>query len=71
LQDAWRTPGATRDYAKPDIGSLQVEYPPDNSRARRDADYQAYKDRLSNAWRNPAAAANAVERQGEQWRGGR
>ena len=45
--------------------------PDDNAQGRRDAAWAAYRDRLGNAWRTDPRAATAIERQGEQWRGGR
>jgi hypothetical protein len=75
LQDAWRTP--SRDCAEPDVGSPPAPATPEvlgtpEAQSRRDAAYAQYRDQLQNAWRtDPRAAATAIERQGEQWRGGR
>jgi hypothetical protein len=80
LRDAWRTLPA-RDDAQPDNSSpaevmrrhLRTE-PDDNAQARRDRAWAQYRDQLGNAWRqgrtDPSRAAE-IERQGEQWRGGR
>jgi hypothetical protein len=40
---------------------------------QRDAAWQQYKDRLSNAWRGRTdpSRASEIEREGERWRGGR
>jgi hypothetical protein len=76
LTDAWRTK-PMRDCAEPDIGSPPDPAAPEalgtpEAQRRRDAVYAKYRDALQNAWRtNPSAAANAIERQGEQWRHGR
>jgi hypothetical protein len=57
--------------------------PDDDAQARRDAAYRNYTTRLTEAWKNPPGVARAergrtdpraasrIERQGEQWRGGR
>jgi hypothetical protein len=80
LRDAWRRPG--RDAAQPDNNSptepmrrhLEPDQPePDadvDDQARRKA-YENFKTRLSNAYKTDPRAANAIEQQGERWRGGR
>ena len=77
--DAWRTP--SRDAAEPDLGSRPEEVmrmrrhlrtePDDDAQARRDAAWAQYRDQLGNAWKIDPRAATAIERRGEQWRGGR
>jgi hypothetical protein len=79
LRDAWRSPARRAvDNDQPDLTSRPGEVrrhlrtePDDNVQARRDAAWAAYKDQLSNAWRTDPRAATAIERQAEQWRGGR
>src|SRR5262249_27181165 len=98
LTDAWRTPA--RDPAQ---GSKPEELmrrhvrtdPDDDAQARKDASWEAYREQLGNAWKNPPGVTRAetailgggprsvvvkradpsgatrIERQGEQWRGGR
>jgi hypothetical protein len=74
LQDAWRL--RPKDAAEPDAGTellrrhLRTE-PDDNAQARRDAAWARYRDQLGRAWQADPGRATAIERQGEQWRGGR
>jgi len=87
LCDAWRAPsrgGGEPDAAEellrgaPDPGDpsammarhLRTEEP-DEAQARRDAAWAQYRDQLGNAWKIDPRAATAIERRGEQWRGGR
>jgi hypothetical protein len=79
LTSAWRTPLA-RDAGEPDaaeallkrhLRSEPTEPDEDDAQARRDRQWAEYCDRISNAWRTNPQAATTVERQGEQWRGGR
>jgi hypothetical protein len=43
----------------------------DDAQGRRDAAWAQYRDRLQSAWRTNPNAATQIERQGEQWRGGK
>jgi hypothetical protein len=77
--EAWRTPH--RDAPEPDNSSPAAtmrrhlagpDEPDDNNaQARRDAVWNDYKTRLASAWKTNPNAATQIERQGEQWRGGR
>jgi hypothetical protein len=77
LSDSWRLSG--RDAPQPDLGSrpdelmrshLQTESNAE-LQGKRDRIWAQYRDQLANAWRTNPQAASAIERQGEQWRGGR
>jgi hypothetical protein len=77
LRAAWRTV-PSRDAAEPDNSSspelmrrhLRTEE--DNgAQARRDRAWARYRDSLQNAWKADPQCAGRIERQGEQWRGGR
>jgi hypothetical protein len=77
--EAWRMPH--RDWSEPDLSTPPEEMlqrhlrtePNADDQARRDAAYQSYKDRISNAWRTNPNAAGTIERQAEgpQWRHGK
>jgi hypothetical protein len=79
LGDSWRLPH--HDAAEPDLGSppevlrrhlrTEPDEPGADHQARRDKAWAAYKDQLGNAWRTNPRAATAIERQGENWRGGK
>ena len=73
--NTWRT---HRDGPQPDLATSPQELrrhlrsePDDDAQAGRDRAWADYCDRVSNAWRTDPRAANAIERQGERWRGGR
>jgi hypothetical protein len=73
LRDAWKRPPHT-DNGEPDAEALKRHLrgdEPDATAARREQAYQRYCSDLAQAWRQPSGGANAIERQGEQWRGGR
>ena len=66
LKDAWRTKDQDDPMAALHRRQIKKEH---------DA-YEKFKDDLSQAWRQPMSmthpyAANAIERQGERWRGDR
>ena len=82
LADAWKSRPV--DAAQPDVSSRPEELmrhhlpaepdEPAAAQARRDRAWTAYKDQLSTAWmrgRTDPPEADVIERQGEQWRGGR
>jgi hypothetical protein len=60
----------TRD-AEPDLSRHLRTEPDDDAQARRDAAAAEYAANLSNAWKTNPRAAVAIERIGEQTRGGR
>jgi hypothetical protein len=71
IGEAWRM--QPRDQ-EPDDDLMQRHLrtePDDDAQARRNAAWAQYRDRLSNAWKTDPRTASAIERQGEQWRGGR
>ena len=68
LKDAWRTKTKDDDDLAAAMHRRQIK-------KEHDA-YEKFKDDLSQAWRQPMSmthpyAANAIERQGERWRGDR
>jgi hypothetical protein len=71
--------GKPDDYGAPDPGDVRaVERRRLTERGaeaqrERDAAWQQYKDRLSNAWRGRTdpIRASEIEREGERWRHGR
>jgi hypothetical protein len=72
--EAWRAPLRT-DAGQPDLGSrlqeVRARNEPDDVEKLRERTRAQYLDTLQNAWRTNPQAATAIERQGEQWRGGR
>jgi hypothetical protein len=76
-ENAWRAPA--RDAAEPDAAEgLPRRHRPEpddiTPAARKERAYKAYVDGLSRAWqqgRTDSHEADRIERQGEQWRGGR
>jgi len=78
-----RAENAWRDAPQPDIGTSpeqmrayaqgRPDLGPGHLSGARERSYSDYKARLEQAWRGRAdpGAATQIERQGEQWRGGR
>jgi hypothetical protein len=83
LTNAWRMParvplpdagprvGGGPDAAEQLLRRHLRSEPDDGAQARRDRAWAQYRDQLGNAWKADPRAATAIERQGEQWRGGR
>jgi hypothetical protein len=73
LTNAWRDQDTPEPDDDPDNlmkRHLSTE-PDEDTESRRNAAWAQYRDRLSNAWKTDPRTASAIERQGEQWRGGR
>jgi hypothetical protein len=73
LTNAWRDQDTPEPDDDPDNlmkRHLSTE-PDEDTDSRRNAAWEQYRDRLSNAWKTDPRTASAIERQGEQWRGGR
>jgi hypothetical protein len=75
--EAWRAPLRT-DAGQPDLGSrlqeVRARNEPDDVEKLRERTRAQYLDTLQNAWRmgrTDPGRAGEIEREGEQWRGGR